>query len=81
MQAHVAELLQVDPVPLVAANMAGGAIGKLISPQSIAIAVAAIGTIDGVKSTDSAIMAKTIKYCILFGVIVCALSYITAVVL
>ena len=81
MQAHVAELLQVDPVPLVAANMAGGAIGKLISPQSIAIAVAAIGTIDGVKSTDSAIMAKTIKYCILFGVSVCALSYITAVVL
>ena len=81
MQAHVAELLQVDPVPLVAANMVGGAIGKLISPQSIAIAVAAIGTIEGVKSTDSAIMSKTIKYCLLFGVIVCAISYVSAVLL
>lgn len=81
MQAEVAGILGVDAVQLVAANMAGGAIGKLISPQSIAIAVAAIGTIEGVKSTDSAIMSKTIKYCVLFGAIVCAMSYITAVVL
>lgn len=81
MQAEVAALLNADAVQLVAANMAGGAIGKLISPQSIAIAVAAIGTIEGVKSTDAAIMSKTIKYCILFGAIVCVFSYVTAVVL
>lgn len=81
MQAEVAGLLGVDPVHLVAANMAGGAIGKIISPQSIAVAVAAIGTIEGVKSVDSAIMGKTVKYCVLLGVIACAVSYISAVVL
>lgn len=81
MQAEVAALLGVDAVQLVAANMAGGAIGKIISPQSIAIAVAAIGSIEGVKSVDSAIMSKTIKYCVLLGVIACAMSYITAVII
>lgn len=81
MQTEVAALLGVDPVQLVAANMAGGAIGKIISPQSIAVAVAAIGSIDGVKSVDSAIMGKTVKYCVLLGVIACAVSYITAVVI
>lgn len=81
MQAEVAALLGVDTVQLVAANMAGGAIGKIISPQSIAVAVAAIGAIEGVKSVDSAIMSKTVKYCVLLGVIACAVSYITTVVL
>lgn len=80
MQAEVAALLGVDPVHLVAANMAGGAIGKIISPQSIAVAIAAIGTIEGVKSADSAIMAKTAKYGILLGVVACAVSYLTAVI-
>ena len=60
--------------------MAGGAIGKIISPQSIAVAIAAIGTIEGVKSPDSAIMAKTAKYCVILGVVACAVSYLTAVV-
>ncbi|MDO4281351.1 MAG: L-lactate permease [Peptococcaceae bacterium] len=81
MQVQVAGLLGADPVQLVAANMAGGAIGKLISPQSIAIAVAAIGTIEGVKSTDSLIMSKSVKYCVLYGAIVCAFSYVAAVML
>ncbi len=77
MQAEVAGILGADPVQLVAANMAGGAIGKLISPQSIAVAIAAIG----LEGADGQIMAKTAKYCVLFGIIVCAFSYITAVVL
>lgn len=80
MQVEVAAILGVDPVHLVAANMAGGAIGKIISPQSIAVAIAAIGTIEGVKSPDSAIMAKTAKYCVILGVVACAVSYLTAVV-
>ena len=54
-----------------------GAIGKLISPQSIAVAIAAIG-LDG---ADGKIMSQTVKYCIAFGVIVCAFSYITAVLI
>ena len=43
MQAEVAQQIGANAIQLVAANMAGGAIGKLISPQSIAVAIAAIG--------------------------------------
>ena len=80
MQVQVAQLLNADAVQLVAANMAGGAIGKLISPQSIAVAIAAISTTDVVVK-DGEIMSKTVKYCVLFGAIVCILSYLFAVVL
>mgnify|MGYP001087759900 CR=1 FL=1 len=52
-------LRDLDRVKSIRWLMAGGAIGKIISPQSIAVAVAAIGSIDGVKSVDSAIMGKT----------------------
>ena len=73
MQAEVAEQIGVNPVSLVAANMAGGAIGKLISPQSIAVAIAAIK----LEGADGKIMAQTVKYCLVFGFIVCVLSYMT----
>lgn len=62
---------------LVAANLAGGGIGKLISPQSIAIGVAAIG----LEGSDGKIMAKTVGICIVLGIIVCIMSYLLAVVL
>ncbi len=57
--------------------MAGGAIGKLISPQSIAVAIAAIG----LSGSDGKIMSQTVKYCILFGLVVCVLSYVSAVLI
>lgn len=77
MQYEVAELIGADPVMLVAANLAGGGIGKLISPQSIAIGVAAIGA----SGSDGKIMSKTVGICIGLGVIVCIVSYVLAVVL
>jgi len=73
----VSKGISVNEYQLVAGNMAGGAIGKLVSPQSIAIAVAAIG----LSGADGQIMRNTTKFCIAFGIIVCAFSYITAVVL
>lgn len=76
MQAEVAQQIGADAIQLVAANMAGGAIGKLISPQSIAVAIAAIG----LNGADGKIMGRTVKYCILFGAIICVISYLTAVV-
>ncbi len=77
MQVEVAQRIGADAVQLVAANMAGGAIGKLISPQSIAVAIAAIG----LEGADGKIMSKTVVYCVIFGLIVCVLSYIMAVLL
>lgn len=76
MQTEVAEMIRAGDTPLkvslVAANMAGGAIGKLISPQSIAVACAAIG----LEGVDGKIMRKTVGYCVAFGVIVCIMSVI-----
>ena len=54
-----------------------GHIGCLISPQSIAVAIAAIG----LSGADGKIMSQTVKYCILFGLIVCVLSYLSAVLI
>ena len=77
MQAEVASRIGADAIQLVAANMAGGAIGKLISPQSIAVAIAAIG----LSGADGKIMSQTVKYCIVFGLIVCIISYFSAVII
>ena len=77
MQVEVASQIGANAVQLVAANMAGGAIGKLISPQSIAVAIAAIG----LSGADGKIMAQTVKYCIVFGLIVCVISYVSAVLI
>ena len=77
MQVEVAQKIRADALQLVAANMAGGAIGKLISPQSIAVAIAAIG----LAGADGKIMSQTVKYCVLFGVIVGIFSYVSAVLL
>lgn len=77
MQVEVAQKIGADALQLVAANMAGGAIGKLISPQSIAVAIAAIG----LAGADGKIMSQTVKYCVLFGLIVCIFSYVSAVLL
>jgi lactate permease len=43
LQTVTANGIGVDPTLLVAANTSGGAVGKLVSPQSIAIAAGAVG--------------------------------------
>lgn len=59
LQTMAAEKLHVDPVWLAAANTAGATGGKMISPQSIAIAVSATR----MEGQGSAIMSGTLKYC------------------
>ena len=43
LQATTAEKIGVDPIVTVAANASGGVTGKMISPQSVATAAAAVG--------------------------------------
>ena len=43
LQTVTAQGIGVDPTQLVAANTSGGAVAKLVSPQSIAIAAGAVG--------------------------------------
>ncbi len=65
LQTMAAEKLHVDPVWLAAANTAGATGGKMISPQSIAIAVSATR----MEGQGSAIMSGTLKYCGVYIVI------------
>ena len=63
---HVtATQIGVEPSLLVAANIIGGAIAKMISPQSIAVAAAAVGLVN----RDSEIFAKTIKWSVILLVL------------
>lgn len=65
LQTSAAAQLNIDPILLAAANTAGATGGKMISPQSIAIAVSAT-KMDG---QGSAIMSGTLKYCAVYIVI------------
>ncbi len=65
LQTMAAQKLHVDPVWLAAANTAGATGGKMISPQSIAIAVSATR----MEGQGSAIMSGTLKYCAVYIVI------------
>lgn len=65
LQTAAAEKLHVDPLWLAAANTSGATGGKMISPQSIAIAVSATR----MEGQGSAIMAGTLKYCAAYIII------------
>ena len=72
LQTEIASQLNIDPAWLVAANSAGATAGKMISPQSIAMAAAAIS----VAGSDGKIMSATLKWCILYLVILCVCCYV-----
>ena len=57
--------LNINQIWLVAANTVGSTAGKIISPQSIAVATAATATV----GKESEILTKVIKYFVLFAVI------------
>ncbi|HTF29047.1 MAG TPA: L-lactate permease, partial [Flavitalea sp.] len=59
----------VDPVVTVAANASGGVMGKMISPQSIAIAAAA-GNLVG---RESELFRFTFKHSLIMLLLICLL--------
>lgn len=65
LQLQTAQTLNMDPTWLCAANSAGADAGKMISPQSIAIAIAAINK----PGLEGKIMSKSIRYYLLFVVL------------
>ncbi len=71
MQAETARAIGSDPSWLVAANTCGAGIGKMISPQGIAIGAASAG----LTGSESKILSNVIKYCVVFVVIAGALCF------
>ena len=65
MQAETATAIGSDPSWLVAANTCGAGIGKMISPQGIAIGAASAG----LTGQESTILSRAIKYCVIFVIV------------
>lgn len=69
LQASTATSIGVDPVITVSANVSGGVIGKMISPQSIAVAAAA-GNLVG---KESELFRFTVKHSFYMLIFICCL--------
>jgi len=74
LQAVTAEQVGVDPVLTVAANSSGGVTGKMISPQSIAVATAATGLVG--KEGD--LFNFAVKHSLILAVLVGIMTYLQA---
>ena len=69
LQAATATSIGVDPVVTVSANVSGGVVGKMISPQSIAVAAAA-GNLVG---RESELFRFTVKHSFIMLLFICLL--------
>lgn len=76
LQATTAQQLGLPQVLTVAANTTGGVTGKMISPQSIAIACAAVG----LAGRESDLFRFTVKHSLIFAAIIGALTTLQAYV-
>jgi lactate permease len=77
LQTVSAERLGVSPVLAVAANSSGGVTGKMISPQSIAVACAATGQV----GNEANLFRFTLKHSLLLLAVVAAITWLQATVL
>ncbi|TDT51952.1 L-lactate permease [Fonticella tunisiensis] len=71
LQTSVANSINVSPYWLAAANTAGATAGKMISPQSIAIATSATGLI----GQEGRIFNKTVRFCMAYVIVLGILIY------
>jgi lactate permease len=62
----------IDPNLLVAANTSGGVVGKLISPQNLAIAASAVN-LDG---QESVILRKVVGWSVALLLVLCTLTFL-----
>jgi lactate permease len=74
LQSITAHQIGVSDVLMVASNSTGGVTGKMISPQSIAVACAAVGLV----GRESELLRFTVKWSLLFLLIICAITYLQA---
>ncbi len=77
LQYSSAQAIAVDPVITVAANASGGVCAKMISPQSIAVGVAAVGMV----GKESDLFRFTVKHSFIMLLLVCILTVLQAYVI
>jgi lactate permease len=77
LQKITATSIGMDPLLALAANSSGGVTGKMISPQSIAVACAAVG----LAGKESDLFRFTVKHSLFLLLIVCVLTFLQSNVL
>jgi lactate permease len=71
LQVEVANSLKISPYWLAAINTCGATAGKMISPQSIAVATAATG----LAGSEGKILNATLKFCLVYVIILGLIAY------
>jgi lactate permease len=74
LQKTAAEQLGINPLLTAAANTSGGVMGKMISPQSIAVACAATGMV----GEEGSLFRFTLKHSLLLLFLICVITYLEA---
>lgn len=74
LQQVTATQINVDPVVTVSANTSGGVTGKMISPQSIAVATAAVGLV----GKESDLFRFTVKHSLFFAFLIGVITFLQA---
>jgi lactate permease len=69
LQVQAAGKAGLDPVLMAAANSSGGVLGKMVSPQNLAIAAAAVG----MSGNEGEIFRKVIGWSLLLLILMCAI--------
>jgi lactate permease len=77
MQQTAAAKAGIDPTLLVAANTAGGVVGKMISPQNLTIAATAVGLL----GKEHVLFRRTIRWSLLLLFVLCTLVFLQSHVL
>ena len=77
LQYETANSVAMDPVLALASNASGGVTGKMISPQSIAVACAAVG----LAGKESDLFRFTIKHSFILLFIICVISFLQSNIL
>ncbi|MBX3239065.1 MAG: lactate permease LctP family transporter [Chitinophagaceae bacterium] len=74
LQQATATSIGVDPVVTVSANCSGGVVGKMISPQSIAVAAAAVG----LAGKEANLFGFTVRHSFIILFLVCIITLLQA---
>ncbi len=74
LQKTAAEKLGINPLLTCASNTSGGVMGKMISPQSLAVACAATGMV----GEEGSLFRFTLKHSLLLLLVICVISYLQA---
>jgi lactate permease len=72
LQVTAAKDAGMDPTLLAAANSSGGVLGKMISPQNLAIGAAAVG----MAGQEGDLFRKVLKWSVLLVLVMCVLVYL-----